>query len=295
MVSLRARNVAVVVVGVLVVVSFVAYSYMTKSFYFAERIGEPGEASLDYLRGQPYSHILIEVDHATGRNPSSTALGFLRERLLKYLDKQDVNFDLSEELPVARGDRSEDEVMRLYLDHKNHRTAGDTAAIYVAYLDRKLKDDPNVDGVAFTAKGLAVFPDFFQDAPDQASKTYAETAVLLHEVGHLLGLVNLVYKSDQRTLHLSTMEYEDHVHPSHTTNVSDVMYWTNEGPTRASNRTAPDFGFETARDLDGVKSGRLRYVGVKAIPLGPSPGTDTLIIRDGVPTVGHNPWPRVSS
>ena len=66
----------------------------------------------------------------------------------------------------------------------------------------------------------------FSDSIDEADGPFGrpsvedvENSVLVHEVGHLLGLVNLVYQSP--------VDHEDH-HPGHSNNDESVMYWAIE-------------------------------------------------------------------
>ncbi len=293
MISLRAKTYIIVGLAAAIFVSFMGYSYVTRNFYFAERILSPGESTLDYLRGQPYSRLLVEVDHVRGRQPSAFALDVLRERLLRYTDKREVIFVTSEELTEGRGNYSIQGLIDLYRQHHNHATGGDTAVVYVVYVNGVPLENREADGVAYTSRSMAVFRDQYA-APfaDAGSRTSEEATVLVHEMGHLLGLVNLVYQSDQKTLHNSPIPYEDKDHPGHTMNTSDVMYYASEAPGPGS--VPPlNFGWETAHDLEGLKSGRLRLAPPSSEVIISS--TDMLISLDGVGARELVPWPRVSS
>ena len=59
-------------------------------------------------------------------------------------------------------------------------------------------DDASVLGVAVDASTVAVFRDSIDDSVNFLGRPSAdeiESAVTVHEAGHLLGLVNLVYQS----------------------------------------------------------------------------------------------------
>ena len=62
--------------------------------------------------------------------------------------------------------------------------------------------DDSVLGVAVNATDIAIFKSTIQDSENFLNRPSAEeieNSVMLHEVGHLLGLVNCVYQSDIST------------------------------------------------------------------------------------------------
>lgn len=88
-----------------------------------------------------------------------------------------------------------------------------------------------------------------------------ENAVLVHEFGHILGLVDLVYES--------AIAYEDAAHPNHSSNQSCVMYWAIEafGVGGLFGSAPPtDFGSEAADDLAKLKSGAYPVTPQRAPP-----------------------------
>ena len=75
-------------------------------------------------------------------------------------------------------------------------------------------------GVAVDASTVALFGDSIDEAEGplgRPSVEDVENSVVIHEVGHLLGLVNLVYQSP--------VDHEDADHPGHSNNdeLSDVL------------------------------------------------------------------------
>ena len=79
-----------------------------------------------------------------------------------------------------------------------------------------------------------------------------ENSVLVHEFGHLLGLVNLVYKSP--------VDHEDKDHPGHSNNEDSVMYWAIESANLGNIITGelPDeFDNDDLNDLSGMLSGEI--------------------------------------
>ena len=68
---------------------------------------------------------------------------------------------------------------------------------------------------------MALFSDSIDEADirSRPSVEDVENSVLVHEVGHLLGLVNL---------YQSPVDHEDPDHPGHSNNDESVMYWAIE-------------------------------------------------------------------
>lgn len=296
MASLLAKQIAIVLLAVVIFTGFMVYSYVTRSFYFAEVLLGPGESTLDYLRGDPYSKMVVEVDHVPTWAPSDQALEVLRQRIMAHTDKVEVSFVLSGELPAGGSPYSPSGLQGLYLRHRNYTTAGNVAALHVAYLDGGLEGRQDAVGVSYTSRSFAVFPEVVARGPVGSTAFRSiEAAVLVHELGHILGLVNLVYQSDQTTLHNSSTPYEDEDHPGHTNNQSDVMYYAVEVALGGTSEPPTDFGFETARDLEGLRTGRLQLEVRRSYAAGPPSTTDKLMTHEWVIGARQIPWPRVSS
>ena len=117
-------------------------------------------------------------------------------------------------------------------------------------------NDDSVLGVAVDASTVAVFKDSVEDAEGffgRPSSEEVERAVTVHEAGHLLGLVNLVYQSN--------IEHEDEDNPGHSNNEDSVMYWAIESNDVGNfiSGTLPDeFDDYDKADLEGMASGELK-------------------------------------
>ena len=116
-------------------------------------------------------------------------------------------------------------------------------------------DDDSVLGVAVNAADVAVFRDSIDDAENILRRPSAEdieNSVTLHEVGHLLGLVNLVYTSPR--------DHEDPDHPGHSSNEDSVMYWAVDSSSIGaifSGELPNDFDDDDRADLEDLASGDL--------------------------------------
>ena len=117
-------------------------------------------------------------------------------------------------------------------------------------------NDDSVLGVAVDASTVAVFQDTISDSVNFLGRPSAdeiERVVTVHEAGHLLGLVNLVYQSP--------IDHEDPDHPGHSNNEDSVMYWAIESSSIGNifSGSIPDeFDDYDKSDLAGMASGELK-------------------------------------
>jgi hypothetical protein len=212
----------------------------------------PGEQALELLQGSAYPHLVVEVDYTPGDRPTATALNILQARLATYTAKESIRlvFDV---IAVNGTMFSELDLLDLERAHRNEATAGDTFTLYILSISGELSNGKGTAlGAAYTASSLAIFKDVIRIATigPGPSISEVESSVLVHEVGHLMGLVNLVYTSE--------LDYEDVNHPFHSSNSSDVMYWAIESApfTQSPN----DFGSETQFDLQKLRDGEYALI-----------------------------------
>jgi hypothetical protein len=96
---------------------------------------------------------------------------------------------------------------------------GGQVVLRLLFLHGSFEGDESVLGVAVRGDVAAIFSDQVDAAAGLlVSPDVVEDAVTLHEVGHLLGLVDLVLHTGRA----------DPAHPGHSTNEDSVMYWAVE-------------------------------------------------------------------
>ncbi len=99
--------------------------------------------------------------------------------------------------------------------------------VHVIFLKGIFEDEQGVNprmlGISFGGTSLvAIFKDVVErSSPSPLIRRFVEQATLVHETGHILGLVN------NGTPMASP--HEDAEHPKHCANPVCVMYWSNEG------------------------------------------------------------------
>lgn len=184
--------------------------------------GAVGQMARAYLRSSPARRLVVEVDYVSGRAPSANALEHLTAILRREARKPDgVQVQRGDELPVQRTRYSLEDIARIEAEHRDERSAGSVATMYLLYLNGELDDAPGALGVAYRASSAAIFVDRVRSAATALVQPGAiERAVLVHEAGHLLALVNLGYQSRH--------DHEDPEHPHHSRYRDSVMYWAVE-------------------------------------------------------------------
>lgn len=209
-----------------------------------------------YLSGE-VPRLVIEVDAQRGFEPAPEALGTLRARLEEVADKPDG----IEVLPVetftgGRSSWTEADVLEAQRRHRDHWSSPQAMVLYILYVDGVYAEDEGSLGVSFNSSTFAMFVgEIRRSAATPLVPALAiERAVLVHEAGHILALVNIGYTSPRGR--------EDPNHPAHSTNPDSVMYWAVDNVGVASlvrGRTTPPTQFDAAdkADLEDLKEGRL--------------------------------------
>ncbi len=140
-----------------------------------------------------------------------------------------------------------DDIRRL-ADTQGEPDGADVAVLHLLYLAGR-SDQDGVLGVTVRADTIAVFPDEIASATSPlVGATRIERAVVVHELGHVLGLVDL-FLNDHR---------EDPDHPGHSTNRNSVMYWAVESDVVAQLFGGPppvDFDSADLADLRSIHAG----------------------------------------
>jgi hypothetical protein len=177
----------------------------------------------EVLWSKPFRDLVVEVDHAPGRAPSPSAIEHLVSTLREVTRKSQIAVEIAESLPEESGKQwRRNELMRLEETTRDGEHRAPTALMRVLYV-AGVSEETGVIGQAL--KGFPPFAVIYRDAfrpPEPAGPPLGtdsiERAVLVHEVGHVLGLVNYGVPMQR--------EHEDPEHPHHSRNPDSVMYWS---------------------------------------------------------------------
>jgi hypothetical protein len=247
------RETAILLVILLVVAplsGFATYFVLQSVFVRVTAVTFPGEMALDILQAEPYSRIVVEVDWTEGEEPEPAALATLEARLKQYTLKERVEIFLSGVVETDTASFLSRDLLDIELSFRELRSEGDTLVLYLVYLQGSLEESESSIAVSYLGGSIAVFKEAIRKVARPRtglSVVDVETSALVHELGHLFGLVNIVYQSD--------LQYEDPDHPFHSLNESCVMYWAIEVGPFLTERPPVDFGSEARYDIEKLREG----------------------------------------
>jgi len=207
-----------------------------------------GSAAAGLLAANTYTSLRIELQYAPGMQPQSQTLtnlaNFLTERLNKpggisVFSKQVASFGKTT-ITVADITAFTDQYRTVYTD-------GNQITLYILFADADFSTN-GVVGVAYRNTAICLFEKTIQansGGINQASRVKVETGVLLHEIGHLLGLTN--NGTSMATPH------EDTANKAHCNNSNCLMYYSIEttGLMNMFNNAVPTLDANCLADLKG--------------------------------------------
>jgi hypothetical protein len=175
-----------------------------------------------FLRAAPARRLVIEIDYVSGRRPSQQALDHLRSVLQRELAKPEgITLDVDSEITNPRDSYTISNLLSLERQYRTLHSNGEVATIWIAALNGSYAGSSGAIGLSFRATAFALFEDQIQQAANVfVSEGSIERSVIIHEMGHLLGLINIGYRSHY--------DHEDRQHPHHSKYQSSVMYWAIE-------------------------------------------------------------------
>lgn len=158
-----------------------------------------GASAGDILGNANYSNLIIEAVYNPGFRPTAAAMAnfvnFLQERTFKedisvvYRELPSTGLD---EITIQQAADLEDENRTLYNE-------GDTMTIYIYFTDALAEGDDLQSGLVtlgavYRNTSMIIYEStvkFLGSQSSEISEADIESATLMHEFGHLLGLVNL--------------------------------------------------------------------------------------------------------
>ena len=182
-----------------------------------------GASANELLAPSKYTSLKIEVQYMTGYQPDAAALSHLQTMLSGIVNKPSGISILTKEIPAANNiTLSLNEIITIEKNNRTFFSSGSEVAIYILFTNGNYTDN-NVLGVAYKNTSVVLFGKKINDNSGgigQASRTKLVATVAEHELGHLLGLVDL--GSPMQTGH------KDPAHGSHCNNNNCLMYYAAE-------------------------------------------------------------------
>ncbi len=196
-----------------------------------------GEAAHLYVTDTVAKSLAFEIDYVTGRTPNAQSVAGLVDRLTAlngtgHMRKPGgvtaTNDDAIPAHTEANHAYTSGELAALVSANKDMHSEGTVAAAYVLYVDGHHTDDGpdgKVLGLAYGGDRIVMFKDTITAACESLLPlvrdrvcALAEASVLVHEFGHLMGLVN-------NGLPMA-MNHQDTAHGAHDVKQDCIMYWT---------------------------------------------------------------------
>ncbi len=182
-----------------------------------------GASAKELLASSQYSSLKIEVQYMTGYQPDAAALDHLQNTLAAIINKPvGITIVTKEIAPSSNQALSVNDIINIERNNRTAFTTGSMLAVYVLYTNGNYTD-PNVLGIAYKNTSVVLFGKKINDNSGglgQANRTKLVATVSEHEMGHLLGLVDL--GSPMQTGH------KDAAHGSHCNNNNCLMYYASE-------------------------------------------------------------------
>ncbi|MEI6945973.1 hypothetical protein V9K67_02150 [Paraflavisolibacter sp. H34] len=182
-----------------------------------------GTSARELLTDEKYTSLKVEIQYMNGFAPSRETLRNLHGFLNKYLNKPGGIIIVTKEInPEALGALTIDKVRALEKDYRTVYTTGKQLSLYILFTDGSHEDN-RIFGCAYNNTSAVVFGKSVHDRSGDIGRPHRaklESSVLLHEMGHLLGLVN--------TGSATVDSHHDDAHAKHCTNQQCLMYFQTE-------------------------------------------------------------------
>jgi hypothetical protein len=200
--------------------------------------------------------LVVEIDAVKGYEPATSALLILRDRLARVVDKPGgITVLPTRVIPKTEQSDPDHSVMEnTEKKYRQHHSTASAIVLYILYSDGR---SGNVIGAAYSSSAYVVFKQNIQDAAATplVSAEDIEDSVIVHELGHVLALVNIGYHSPR--------DHEDPQHPGHSNDSKSVMYWAADnvgvvGLLGGSRKPPTEFDAADLADLRDLRDGKLK-------------------------------------
>jgi hypothetical protein len=137
---------------------------------------------------------VIEIDYVSGHKPTQSAIDLLKTRMNEVVKKDSITVIVDDIIPSQKANLKISDFEALKSTYKDRSSDANTVVTYVLYLDGNSAsdtDEGSVLGLAYSHTTVVMFDEVINNAANlRFSATAIEEAVLVHEFGHTIGLVN---------------------------------------------------------------------------------------------------------
>jgi hypothetical protein len=204
-----------------------------------------GSSANSLLSANNYTILNIEIQYAPGMQPQAQSVTNMVNFLNTYLNKPGgINVTQKQVGSLGAATVTLQDVVNFQNANRSIYTVGNSIAVYVLFADADYSTK-DVAGISYWNTSITILEKTIQSKTGgtfQASRVKVESGTLMHEMGHLLGLVNL--GTNMVTPH------EDAAHMSHCNNTSCLMYYaTQTSGLMGTNTNIPGLDANCVNDL----------------------------------------------
>jgi hypothetical protein len=203
-----------------------------------------GSSARDLLTSTKYPILNIDIQYAPGMKPQDQSVTNLVNFLNTYLNKPGgINVTQTQVPSLGAATVSLDNIVSYENKNRIVYTSGNSIAVWILFADADYST-ANVGGISFWNTSMTIFEKTIQARTGgigQASRVKVESGTLLHEMSHLLGLVNLGTPM--------VKPHEDPSHTSHCSNTSCLMYYATQTSGLMNTNALPALDADCVNDL----------------------------------------------
>ncbi len=162
-----------------------------------------GASARNLLSNDTFDKLLIEIDYVTGFAPTAGAIANFEEFLMTHTHKENIELKYTALSSPDEETLTLEEVVDLEDENRDEYNNGSTLAIHIYFADAPADSDDESEGLVtlgavYRNTSMVIYESTVKkiaNSSTSVSTEEVETATLLHEFGHLFGLVNLSTES----------------------------------------------------------------------------------------------------
>ncbi len=207
--STKKAGLITVIIAITIIALILTHTFLPTYIKDRGNLYRDWEKGQWHLNNDDYDELFIEYDYVEGYKPNTTAIYEFENVLREYTDKEDITHHMGDVIPYqdTKPVYGENDLAFLENRYRDKETKGNTLVIYVLYLDGEWKQE-DVLGLSYRGTNIVIFMEKIMTSADRSNNIGhgdIETSVLIHEWGHLIGLVGKDYDAD----------HEDTEYPHH--------------------------------------------------------------------------------
>jgi hypothetical protein len=182
-----------------------------------------GASANEILSAAKYNSLKIEIQYMPGFAPDPNAVAHVQAMLNNYINKPGGIIIETRQVAATSGTSLNlAQVRNIEETNRTAFTTGGQIALYILYTNGDYEDN-RVLGISYRNTSIVIFGKTIHDNSGglgQTSRTKLEATVIEHELGHLLGLVDLGSAMQ--------INHKDAAHGNHCNNNNCLMYYASE-------------------------------------------------------------------